>query len=188
MALRCVALVAASLAAASLSAAPTAQAYTQWSAAVTLGVGATLTPEPQREVLWSLGLRADVLFGPRSPFFTHAGPFVSLRTDDFDSLSAALGASLELPVDPTFPLVLSLGAATEFLRGPIAPTTVGAFGRLWWGSRSLNYHSSYGMAVGLWLEARYFPGDQRADLIAGLDADLGFITLPFVMLYEWIRR
>ncbi|MEZ4407678.1 MAG: hypothetical protein R3A52_14550 [Polyangiales bacterium] len=44
------------------------------------------------------------------------------------------------------------------------------------------------MAVGLWVEARYFPGDQRADVIAGLDADLGFITLPLVVLYEWIRR
>lgn len=182
MAPRC---VAAALALASLAAAPCASAYTQWSAAVTLGVGGTITPEPQREVLWTLGLRADVMFGPRTPYGARVGPFIAFRTDDFVDVSAMAGASVQLPVSPTFPLVLSAGGALDLLRDPIAP---GAFGRVWWGSRSLNYHASYGMAVGLWVEARYFPGDQRADVIAGLDADLGFITLPLVALYEWIRR
>lgn len=164
---------------------PEAAAYPQWNLSLSPGFGRTLAPPEAREWLLSLGARADVLFGARSPYAVRLGPYASLRSDDFDDLGLSLGLSLALPVSHTFPLVLSAGGAVELLEGP---ARVGGLARVWWGARSINYHSTYGMSVGLWAEGRWFPGDGRGDVLFGLDLDLRFLTLPAVMLYEWARR
>ncbi len=164
----------------------TGAAYTQWAAAVTLGGGGRLLPEARREGLVSLGLRADVLFGPRDPFSVRAGPFAAAWADDFEALSVAAGATLLLPTSSTTPFVVSLGAMytlTEQER-----LGLGVLGRVWWGSRSLNFHSSYGMSAGLWLETRYTPDAGAVDVIAGIDGDLAFISLPAVLLWNWLTR
>ncbi len=175
------------LAALALVALPSpALAYTQWAAAITLGGGGRLTPEDRREGLFTLGLRADVLFGPRDPFSARAGPFVAAWTDDFVSLLAAAGASLLVPTSTTTPFVLSAGAIVSATERQHLP--VGVMGRVWWGSRSLNYHSSYGMAAGLWVETRYMPDAGTVDVIAGIDGDLAFLSIPAVLFWNWITR
>lgn len=164
----------------------TAAAYTQWAAAVTLGGGGRLLPEARREGLVSLGLRADVLFGPRDSLSARVGPFAAVWTDDFDAASVAAGATLLIPTSSTTPLVVSLGAMytlTEQER-----LGLGMLGRVWWGSRSLNLHSSYGMSAGLWIETRYTPDANTVDVIAGIDGDLAFISLPAVLLWNWLAR
>ncbi len=177
----------AALVALSLAASPaTALAYTQWAAAITLGGGVRALPEAQRGGLFSLGLRADVLFGPRDPFHVRVGPFASVWTDNFDSAVAAVGASVLLPVSTTTPIVVSAGATytlteTEHL-------ALGGIARVWWGSRSLNFHSSYGMSAGLWLEGRYTPAVGDLDVVLGIDGDLAFISLPAVLLWNWLTR
>ena len=65
---------------------------------------------------------------------------------------------------------------------------VGLTGRVWWGSRSVNLHAAYGMAAGLWVEGRYAPDGGALDVVVGLDGDLGFITLPVVVLWNWLTR
>jgi hypothetical protein len=164
----------------------TSHAYTQWAAALTLGGGARLTPSQQREALVSVGLRADALFGPRDATSLRAGPFVAGWSDDFDSLVAAAGASLLLPIATDTPLVVSMGATYSVTARERLP--VGVMGRVWWGSRSMNLHASYGMSSGLWLEARYAPDGGALDVVVGLDGDLAFISLPAVVLWNWLTR
>lgn len=175
--------------AASLALAPgAASAYAQWSAAVTLGGGARLAPEVLREGLFLAGLRADVLFGERTIRAARVGPFVAAYALDFEALTVSAGASVLAPVSTTTPLVFSLGASWDVLGAPPEVVPLGVLGRVWWGSRSANLHASYGMAAGLWIETRWRPGDGAVDLVAGLDGDLAFLSLPAVALWNWITR
>jgi hypothetical protein len=164
--------------------APAAAAYPQWNLGLSLGAGARLAPPAAREVLITAAVRTDATFGARTPYAWRAGFFAAVGTTDFVTLDAAAGGVLHIPVSLTFPLLVSLGGVVD-----LAPTPgrAGVLGRLWWGTRSLNYHSSYGMAAGLWVEARYRPGDGTADVIGGLDLDLRVLALPFVMLAGWIQ-
>lgn len=165
-----------------------AHAYPQWTANATMGFGRVFGPAPWREWVFTMGLRGDVTFGPRTPFAWRAGPFIALRTDDFVSMSAAAGAVLQVPVSPTFPMVFSLGGVSDVLPETQRARRYGVLGRLWWGSRSLNYHRDYGMSVGLWCEIRHFTNEGSTDVVLGVDGDLAFMSLPVVMLYEAIRR
>ena len=164
--------------------APAAAAYPQWSLGLSLGAGARLAPPVDREVLITAAVRTDATFGARTPHAWRAGFFGFLGTADFVTLDAAAGGILHIPVNPTFPVLVSVGAVLD-----LAPTPgrAGVLGRVWWGSRSLNYHSSYGMAAGFWVEGRYRPGEGSADVLVGVDADLRFLTLPFVMLAGWLQ-
>lgn len=175
--------------AAALVVAPaTAAAYTQWSAAVTLGGGGRLLPDARREGLVAAGLRADVLFGARDPVAPRVGPFVSAWSEDFDTLYVAAGVSVLAPVSSTTPLVFSLGGTWAALDDAESAPPVGVLGRVWWGSRSVNLHASYGMAVGLWIETRWMPASNSVDVLAGLDADIAFLSIPAVLLWNWLTH
>ncbi len=163
-----------------------AAAYTQWTAALTLGGGARVGPATQRALLVTTGLRADVLFGSRDPRSVRVGPFAAGYSDDLATLVAAAGLSVQLPVSTDAPLVLSAGATYDLTERARLP--VGLTGRVWWGSRSVNLHAAYGMAAGLWVEGRYAPDGGALDVVVGLDGDLGFITLPVVVLWNWLTR
>ncbi|MDB4929149.1 MAG: uncharacterized protein JWM10_1633 [Myxococcaceae bacterium] len=170
--------------ASALLVAPAAAAYPQWTLGLTLGAGARLAPPADREVLVVAALRGEATFGPRTPYAWRAGLFGAVGTTDFVTLDLAAGAILHIPVSASLPLLLSAGAVAD---AAPTPGRLGVLGRLWWGSRSLNYHSSYGMAAGLWVEGRYRPGEGTADVLAGVDLDLRVLTLPFVMLAGWIQ-
>lgn len=165
--------------------APTVAAYPQWNLGLSLGAGAHLAPPVDREVLITAAVRTDATFGARTPYAWRAGLFGAVGTTDFVALDAAAGGVLHIPVNPTFPVLVSLGAVVDLAPTPGRP---GVLGRLWWGTRSLNYHSSYGMAAGLWVEGRYRPGEGTADVLGGIDLDLRVLTLPFVMLAGWLQH
>ena len=168
-----------------LVAAPEAVAYPQWNLALDAGAGVRRAPTLGPCFTGTLGLRSDVTFGERTPYAWRAGFFAGVGSTDFRTLEVSAGAVLHLPAHPSFPLLLSVGGVVDAV--PEAGRA-GVLGRVWWGSRSLNYHGVYGMAVGLWVQGRYHPGDQEADVLAGVDADLYFIAIPAIALYEWIRR
>jgi hypothetical protein len=170
--------------ASALLVAPAAAAYPQWTLGLTLGGGARLAPPAEREVLIVAAVRAEATFGARTPYAWRAGVFGAVGTTDFVTMEVAAGGILHIPVSASFPLLLSAGAIAD-----VAPSQgrLGVLGRLWWGSRSLNYHSSYGMAAGLWVEGRYRPDEGTADVLAGVDLDLRVLTLPFVVLAGWIQ-
>jgi hypothetical protein len=170
--------------ASALLVAPAAAAYPQWTLGLSLGAGAHLAPPVEREALVTAAVRAEATFGARTPYAWRAGLFGAVGTIDFVTLDVAAGGILHIPVSPTFPVLLSAGIVAD-----VAPAAgrFGVLGRLWWGSRSLNYHASYGLAAGLWVEARYRPGEGTADVLAGVDLDLRLLTLPFVLLGGWIQ-
>lgn len=165
--------------------APAATAYPQWNLGLSVGGGARLAPELDREVLITLALRTDATFGARTPYAWRAGFFAWAGTTDFVTLDAAAGGVLHVPVSASFPLLVSAGVVADVLP---EPGRLGALGRLWWGTRSLNYHSSYGMAAGLWVEGRYRFGDGGVDVLAGVDLDLRVLALPFILLAGALQR
>ncbi len=164
---------------------PAAAAYPQWSVGLGLGGGARLAPVDAREVLITMAMRTDATFGARSPFAWRAGFFAWVGTTDFVTLDVAVGGVLHVPLNASFPLLLSAGVIADVVP---EPGRVGVLGRLWWGTRSLNYHSTYGMAAGLWVEGRYRPGEGSADVLAGVDIDLRVMSLPFIALAGWLQR
>jgi hypothetical protein len=79
-------------------------------------------------------------------------------------------------------LVLSGGAFGRTSRFGLEP---GVEATVFWGSRSYNYHSSYSLGLGLFLQGRYGFGDgKQADAILGVQVDLEYLVLPFVFAYE----
>jgi hypothetical protein len=136
--------------------------------------------------VFSLSLRADVLFARSSPRAFGIGPFLSVRTDNFTDIAPTVGASLLVPVTEAFPLVLSAGGAMRFDAAGFAP---GVVERLFFGARSYNYQFAYTLAVGLFVESRQFvEPSHTVDVIGGIDVDLEVFVIPFVALYTWIFR
>ncbi|MDO9021931.1 MAG: hypothetical protein Q8S73_41730 [Deltaproteobacteria bacterium] len=110
------------------------------------------------------------------------GAFADLRITGRAEVSGAAGLSVSLPASGnpgnggTF-VVLSAGGAVHD-RGGATPA---ALGRLWWGLRAPPEASShYEIAVGLWAEARYFPGDGTVDALAGVSVDFYALALPVI--------
>lgn len=167
-----------------LTCAGVARADPQWNLALTFGGGARWQRGNTPDGLFAMGARGDVLFGPRTPYAARVGPFVSVRTDDVDDLVLAAGLSAQLPLSVDFPLIVSVGGVAGALPEPVR---AGVLGRVAWGPRSYNDHGAYVMAGSVWVEARYFPGDGGGDVIAGVDLDLRLLTIPVVILYEYLR-
>jgi hypothetical protein len=122
--------------------------------------------------------------GPRA---IGIGGFLSTRSDNFRDISSALGVSLLLPVSPTFPIVLSAGAAGRYDEIGLA---AGTLERIEWGPRSYNYQFAYVLSGGIFAEARQWIAGANTgyDFVFGIDADLELIAIPFIALYTWIAR
>jgi len=160
----------------------------QGNAALTLGAASVgAEGEFWDHAEFHLGARGDVLFGRSGSTDFGAGPYLEVGTLAFDELQFGGGGSLLLPVDPDFPLVASAG-----LFGRVGDDEwglePGVTGGLFWGTRSYNFHSGYGMAGGVTLGYRYCFGEsQETALLLAVHADLAFIGLPFVMLFDLMR-
>ena len=136
---------------------------------------------------FTIAWRADMLFLRNSPRSFGLGPALAVRVDHFADVVPSLGASVLLPVHEALPIVLTPAFALRWDGASWAP---GASGRLYWGVRSHNYHGSYALAIGLWVEGRrFFDPQSTTDIAAGIDLDLQLIASPFVALYtELFRR
>ena len=136
------------------------------------------------ETLFPGGGRADVLWGRKDPFSWGYGPMAGVSTNHFRDLNVAAGASLLIPVSEYLPIVLQAGPYLRFHEG----AHPGAFGSIFWGSRSFNYHSHYGMAGGLSLEARLgLDDDKERTIILAAHLDAQVMTLPFLFLFNAFR-
>ena len=106
-----------------------------------------------------LGLRGDVLFLRGGPHDFGVGPYAEVVTHAFDELQLGGGLSALFPVHEALPIVASVGlygrAGDEGYGFEPGLATA-----LFWGSRSYNYHSSYGMAGGLLVQGRLGLGDR----------------------------
>lgn len=164
-----------------------AEARPQANAALTLGVSEV----GNRDDLFgathfSLGGRGDVLFFRERNADAGLGPYVELLTTSFSDVQLGAGASALLPVHDYLPLVVSAGGYARHT-GPHG-WEPGVASSLFWGSRSYNFHGSYGLAAGLLLEGRFGLGESKETaLILGAQVDLAVFALPFLIGYEAIR-
>lgn len=141
--------------------------------------------DPFEKLRFTLGGRADVLFLRERNADWGFGPYGEVLTTSFDDLQLGAGLSTLVPVHDYLPIVVSGGAYGRHGELGWEP---GVSASLFWGSRSYNYHASYGLAAGLLLQGRYGLGDSRetALILAG-QVDLALIGLPFLLAYEAIR-
>jgi hypothetical protein len=166
-------------------AARSARATPQLHGAATTGIALTDLRTNGPRVAAHLGGRFDVLFLREGPRDMGVGPYVDVATAAFDTFEAGGGLSWLLPAGETA-FVLSGGA---FARTSAFGWEPGAAATIFWGSKSFNYHSAYNLTVGLFAQGRYGFGDgHQADAIAGVEVDLEYLALPFLLAYEAIRR
>jgi hypothetical protein len=167
-------------------AASEAGAHPQMSGALTTGAALTdLRFERGPRLAYHLGGRFEALFFRESPRDMGIGPYVDVATHAFDTFEAGGGLSWMVPAGSTA-FVFSGGGFGRAAGFGFEP---GVAGTIFWGSRSYNYHSTYGIGLGLFAQGRYGFGDgKQADAILGAQIDLEYLALPFLLAYEAITR
>jgi hypothetical protein len=146
------------------------------------GVADLRANEPLKpRAVFQLGAWADAIFLRQRSSDMGLGPYVHFDTTAFDTVSFGGGATWLIPVGSPV-LSLSVGAlGRSSARGlePALSTT------LFFGSKSYNFHSLYGLSAGLFAQARYGVGkSDQADLLFGAQVDLAIMALPFIYVIE----
>jgi hypothetical protein len=158
----------------------------QASAGMTFGgvVEGVNTDSIHGQVHW--GGRGDVLFLRSRGSDMAIGPYVDIATSSFHDVDMGGGLEWLLPVRDDLPFVLSGGVFARDGEGRRwAP---GVEGTVFWGSRSYNYHSWYGLAAGLFAQSRYVPSDpEQADLVFGIQIDGEILLMPSMLILQLFR-
>jgi len=129
----------------------------------------------------TFGAVTDVLFGRDRGADMAVGPYLDVATLGFHGADLGAGAEWLIPVRDELPLVLSGGA---FVReGQGRSWAPGADGAVFFGSRSFNFHSWYGMATGLFVETRFIPAAPSSyDFVFGVRIDAEILALPALLV------
>lgn len=165
-----------------------ARAEPQASVGLTLGAaGEGYDRQWWKRTAFHLGLHGDILFGRRANSDFGIGPYAEVLTHAFDSIQFGGGVSGLLPVLDTFPIVLSAGAYGR--KGSdkygVEP---GVVGELFWGARSYNFHSKYGLSGGLLAQLRYGLGPSKETaIVIAAQVDVGLLVLPIMFLVTAAR-
>jgi hypothetical protein len=164
----------------------TSAARPQVTAGATTGAALTdLRAENAPRLAYHLGARLDLLFLRDAPRDMAIGPYFEVVTAAFDTFEGGGGVAWLVPTGSTA-FVLSGGGIARTSRFGWEP---GVAGTIFWGSRSYNFHSAYGVGAGLFVQGRYGLGDgKQADAILGVQIDLEYFALPFVFAYEAIAH
>lgn len=171
--------------AASLDAAP-AFAAPQVSVGATVG-GAVTNLRDHASGAFTLGARGDILFLRERGTDMAVGPYVEALTVGFDTLETGGGFEWLLPVRDDLPFVLSAGAFER--HAPNQGWQPGVATGLFFGSRSYNFHSWYGLGTGVFVQGRYGLGDSRqADVLIGVQLDAALLAFPFLFAYQAIAH
>jgi hypothetical protein len=168
--------------------APDAAADPQASAGLTVGgVVQDVVGPSHASGAFHLGGRASVLFLRNRGTDMALGPYLDVATASFDNVDLGGGAEWLIPVRDDLPLVLSAGA---FARdGDGRSWRPGGEGTVFFGSRSYNFHSWYGLAAGVFAQSRWVPSSPSTlDLVFGVQIDGELLLLPALLIYEAIRH
>ena len=168
--------------------APDAAADPQASAGLTIGgVVQDVVGPSHASGAFHLGGRASVLFLRNRGADMALGPYLDVATASFENLDLGAGAEWLIPVRDDLPLVLSAGAFWRDGNG--RSWSPGAEGTVFFGSRSYNFHSWYGLAAGLFAQSRWIPeSPSTVDLVFGAQIDGEILLLPAILIYEAIRH
>ena len=134
-----------------------------------------------------LGGRGDVLFLRSSPRDMGLGPYADVGTSAFRNVDVGAGLSWFVPVTEDVPVVVSGGMLVR--NGGARTWTPGGEATLFVGSRSYNFHSAYGMALGFFAQSRWIPGPPTSlDAVFGVQVDAEVIALPVLLLVNAFRH
>jgi hypothetical protein len=134
-----------------------------------------------------LGGRASILFLRNRGADMAIGPYLDAATASFHDVDLGGGAEWLIPVRDDLPLVLSAGGFWR--NGDDRSWSPGMEGTVFFGSRSYNFHSWYGLAAGLFAQSRWVPASPSTlDLVFGVQIDGELLALPAVLIYEAIRH
>ncbi len=140
---------------------------------------------PHGQVHW--GGRGDVLLLRSRGTDMAIGPYVDVATSSFHDVDVGSGAEWLLPVRDDLPFVLSAGFFARDGEG--RSWTPGVEGTVFWGSRSFNYHSWYGLALGLFAQTRYVPASPaQADLVFGIQVDGEILLMPSMLIFGLLHQ
>jgi hypothetical protein len=179
----------ATLAASLIFFARSAAAGPQVSVGVTTGFALTnLRDDSGPRPAFHLGARGDMLFLRDREKDMAIGPYVETLTERFNATDFGAGVEWLIPAIPAFPFVVSAGGFVHDAPG-FGGYQPGVAATLFFGPRSLNFFSSYGLANGLFVQARYGLGDAKeTDLLFGAQVDLVILALPWVLLFEAVSH
>ena len=159
-----------------------AEAEPQISAAVTTGVALTdLRASNAPRLAYHLGGRFDALFLRSRAEMMAFGPYVDVATEAFDTFQAGGGLTWLVPAGgPAF--MFSAGGFARTSRFGVNP---GVEATVFWGSKSFNYSSVYGIGAGLFLQGRFGFGDGKpCDGVLGIQIDLEYLALAPLFVWE----
>ncbi len=134
-----------------------------------------------------LGGRGSILFLRNRGSDMAIGPYLDVATASFHDVDIGGGVEWLLPVRDDLPLVLSAGA---FWRdGDGRAWSPGMEGTVFFGSRSYNFHSWYGLAAGIFAQTRWIPSSPATvDLVFGVQIDAEILALPSILIFEALRH
>jgi len=149
------------------------------------GTAQNVSPGPA-EGAFHLGGRADLLLGRARGSDMAVGSYVDAASAGFRDFDVGGGAEWLLPWRDELPLVLSGGG---FVRnGGGRAWSPGIAGAVFFGSRSYNFHSWYGLAAGLFVQTRWVPGPpSTVDVIFGVQLDAELLAMPVLLLWGLFR-
>jgi hypothetical protein len=136
------------------------------------------------------GGRADVLFLRERGNQMAIGPYLDAATASLHDFDAGGGVEWLLPVRDDLPIVLSAGALLR--NGEGKSWAPGLEGTVFFGSRSYNFHSWYGLAFGVFAQTRWIPPSAGtpgvADMVFGVQWDAEFIAMPSMLIISALRN
>lgn len=141
------------------------------------------------EFIIGTGLRADLMFGAPRPRAFRIGPALELRTMEFKTAEAALGAGILIPLPGDLPIGLTGLLGTALRKGDRPDGLVG-IGTVTWGYRGYNYHGWYGYGLNLFFSGRKHLGDEQlVELTGGVEIDFLFTTIvPSTAIWSFLKR
>ena len=163
-----------------------AAAAPQGSVGLTLGGAVENVVPGPAEGAFHVGGRADLLLGRSRGYDMAIGPYVDAASSSFRNVDIGAGAEWLIPLRDDLPVVVSGGA---FARngegrgwGPGLESTV------FFGSRSYNFHSWYGLAAGLFVQGRWIPSFAgTVDVLFGLQLDVEILAMPAMLLWGLLK-
>jgi hypothetical protein len=144
-----------------------------------------VTPGPAGGA-FHLGGRADLLLGRSRGNDMALGPYIDTASAGFRNFDVGAGAEWLIPVKDDLPVVLSGGG---FLRsGERGAWSPGLEGTFFFGSRSFNFHSWYGLAAGLFVQTRWIPSPpDEVDVVFGVQLDAELLAMPALLLWGLLK-
>jgi hypothetical protein len=141
-----------------------------------------------------LGARADTLLLRSRNGQMALGPYADVATAGFHDVDLGGGAEWLLPLTDDVPAVLGAGAFARDGAGAGAGRSwaPGLEGTIFVGSRSFNFHSWYGLALGVFAQTRWVPAAAASpsslDVIVGVQLDAELLVLPWLLAWGAITH